>query len=66
MDLKKEAEELGLKYSSDTIKPGDMYLAGRNTGPHLLTCVKVTDGYIVPKEFPAYCYNEWDCVKILD
>jgi len=57
------AKKLGVTIVDEEIKPGDMYLAGRNVGIQLLTCHKVTDNYIVPKE-KAYPYDVWECKKI--
>lgn len=38
-DVKSAAKELGLELLyGEPIRPGDMYLAARNTGPKLLTC----------------------------
>lgn len=70
MDLIAEAEKLGFTTSSEPIQPGDTYLAGRNTGPHLLICERVVNNvlgepsYIVPVEM-AYCFDVWHCVKII-
>jgi hypothetical protein len=54
------------------IRPGDTYLARRNTGWQLLTAAKVvavgpdhTRGYIVPVEPNAYCYDTWECLKVV-
>lgn len=58
------AKDLGFVSSPDPIQPGDTYLAERNTGPHLLTCHKVKNNYIVPVEM-AYCYDVWECIKIV-
>lgn len=63
----KEVE--GVKFLVDysaEIKPGDSYIAERNTGPKLLTC-----GYIHPKHWVspveqyAYCFDTWECAKVL-
>jgi hypothetical protein len=50
---------------------GDLYLARRHTGWHLLTCAEVvkvgpkgTRGYVVPRE-NAYCYDLWECLKVI-
>lgn len=48
----------------DPIQPGDTYVAGRNTGPHLLTCQSIGDGFIVPVE-AAYCFDLHECRKVL-
>ena len=54
------------------ILPGDLYLARRHTGWHLLTCAEVvkvgpnqTRGYVVPREKNAYCYDLWECLKVV-
>lgn len=71
MNIQECAEELGLVTSSDSIQPGDTYLAERNTGPHLLTCDHIVNNdlgepsYVVPTEI-AYCYDVWECVKVID
>lgn len=48
---------------------GDMYLACRNTGPHLLTAKTIfprgRGGYIVPVE-NAYYFDIWECVKVVE
>lgn len=46
------------------IRPGDMYLAKRNTGIHLLTCKSVGEGFVVPVE-NAYSYDFNECVLII-
>ena len=52
----------------DKLKPGDMYIAKRNTGWHLAKCLKVyTDfGYVMPDP-PAsiYTYDCHECYKVL-
>lgn len=40
--------------------PGQLYIAKRNTGWHLLTCALVQDGYVVPVE-DAYYYDVHEC-----
>lgn len=71
MSIKERADELDLVVSSDPIRPGDTYLAERNDGPKLLTCNKVINNslgepsYVVPEE-NAYCYDVWECVKIVE
>ena len=49
------------------IESGDLYIAERNTGPHLLTCKyrDVERGYIVPTTL-AYLYNTCECVKVVE
>ena len=64
--ISERAKELGLVTSDEPIQPGDMYLAERNTGPHLLTCSSVSERqYIVPVEM-AYCFDTWECIKIVE
>lgn len=50
------------------IEEGDTYIAGRNTGPQILTCRKNCDGFdegwIQPEE-NAYSYDTWECRKVL-
>lgn len=47
------------------IKPGDLYLAGRNTEPHILTCKNVDPrGWIIPQEKYQYSFDLHECVKI--
>ena len=55
----------GISFTIDhtPIEAGDTYLAGRNTGPHLLTCDFVKGDVIYPKEI-AYPFDRWECVKI--
>ena len=59
------AHRLNIQISDEEIKPGDTYMAQRNTGPHLLTCRKIVDGYIVPTE-NAYFFDLSECVKVID
>lgn len=45
-------------------RPGDTYIAERNTGLKLLTVKEVhPQGFIIPVE-PAYPYDTGECVKI--
>lgn len=49
------------------IKPGDYYIAEKNTGPHLLCCAFVHDrGFIVPTNRMRYPYDLCDCYKIIE
>lgn len=57
----------------EEIKPGDIYIAERNTGPRLLTAKRIVGpgegpdgfgGWIDAKEFPAYNYDIWECVRV--
>ncbi len=61
------AEELGVKIVKEEIQPGDLYLAGRNTGIHLLTCCENNKdkSWIVPVE-GNYCYDTWECRKVIE
>lgn len=47
------------------IESGDLYIAERNTGPHLLTCKYREGGYVVPTTL-AYPYNTCECVKVVE
>ena len=65
-DVAAAASDLDLKLCFDEeIKPGDMYIALRNTGPRLLTCLKVCDGYILNVEH-EYPYDIHECVKVIE
>lgn len=60
------AKDLGVTIVSDPIEPGDMYLAGRNTGIKLLTCRTVDPrGWIGPttRDYP---FDTWECVKVVE
>lgn len=69
-DLAASAVELGLRLVDDPIQPGDLYLAGRNTGVHLLTCKSVemtaygTADWINSVEI-AYAYDAGECRKVV-
>ncbi len=62
----KAAQDLGLTLlPNEEIKPGDLYLAERHTGPKLLTC-RVVDkehGWIGAVE-KAYPYDIHECFKV--
>lgn len=62
------AKELGVKIVNEPIKPGDLYLAGRNTGIKFLTCKYIhPDQWIVATTFPkAYSYDTWECRKVIE
>lgn len=49
------------------LKPGDTYMAVRNTGWKLLTCatVNANQKYVVPEE-NAYCFDTWECYRVLN
>lgn len=60
-----EGEKLKLSDKKNDIEPGDVYIAGRNTGPHLLTCRSVSSlGFIVPEE-NQYPFDIYECRKVL-
>ena len=53
-----------LKKVYGEIAPGDLYVAERNTGPHLLTCRTVDKrGWINPSTM-HYAFNTGECVKV--
>ena len=64
----------GIKFKMDVdengdegeIREGDLYIAERNTGPHLLTA-KVIDqrGWIYPT-CNGYAFNWGECVKVVE
>lgn len=58
-------KEIGLVEIDAEIKPGDFYIAERNTGPKLLQCKEVKDNLIIPT-CNAYPYNKWECVKVVE
>lgn len=53
-----------LSLSDDPIQPGDLYIAGRNTGPHLLTCRELGNGCIHPVE-RFYAFDLDECRKVV-
>ena len=60
-----EAEKLGFTVHDELPQPGDSYLAGRNTGPHLLTCNKLDleVGCVFPME-NAYPFDLHEVIKV--
>lgn len=60
-------EGILLKMDEGEIEPGDLYVAERNTGPHLLTArvVDTQSGCIVPTDH-AYPFNLHECVKVCE
>lgn len=48
------------------INKGDLYMAKRNTGWKLLTCERLSDdgSFVVPVEL-AYCFDVWECYKVI-
>ena len=65
--VEKTAHKLEILYTSDPIKPGDMYLAERFNGPKILTCKKINseERYIIPTDRAEFYFNFYDCVKII-
>lgn len=64
---KKEFEGVSFSWQDGTqIKPGDSYLAERNTGVKLLTCKQHNRnyGYLISEE-NAYPYDTRECVKVI-
>lgn len=65
--IQREIEFEGSKVLVDCqqeIKPGDLYLAERNTGLKLLTCAEVKNGCIFNKE-GEYPYDLYECKKVI-
>jgi len=63
-ELDLEGAKITVDYSQE-IKPGDTYIAQRNTGLKLLTCEYVhSNHWIAPKE-NAYAYDTWECGKVI-
>jgi len=60
-----DLDGLSLVKDEGEIRPGDLYVAGRNTGPHLLTARVVDEelGCIHSRD-PAYSYDTHQCVKV--
>lgn len=55
----------GIKFIKDegVIGPGDLYIAERNTGPHLLTCRELGVGCVHPTTLD-YAFDTSECVKV--
>lgn len=59
------AKELGVEIVNEPIEPGDLYLAGRNTGIKFLTCAKVDSRHWINSTDPyGYPYDTWECKKV--
>lgn len=60
-----EFEGVTLRYlgDSNTLQPGDTYVAERNMGPKLLTVREIKMSAVFPVE-SAYPYDMWECVKV--
>ena len=66
-DCEEVAKSLGLRIINEDIKPGDMYLAGRNTGVKLLECESVDDRNWINSTDPiGYPYDTWECYKVIE
>ena len=54
-----------VKKADGELQPGDLYVAERCTGPHLLTCREINEEYgCVYATTPAYPFDTNECVKI--
>lgn len=64
---KNEVVKADMETSGVDLRPGDMYVAKRNTGWELLTCeyVNLEGGWVMPKE-TAYLYDLHECLKVID
>jgi len=63
-DSEKEAASLGVTLDWDApIKPGDYYLAKRNTGFKLLRCSGLGEAFVIPDSLD-YFYDFSECVKV--
>lgn len=62
-----EVVKADMESSGTDLKPGDMYVAKRNTGWELLTCeyVNLVGGWVMPKE-TAYLYDLHECHKVIE
>ncbi len=58
------AKELGVEILDEPIQPGDLYLAGRNTGIKLLTCKKVDPRHWIEATTLDYSFDTWECKKV--
>lgn len=56
-------EGINLIMDEGEINPGDLYIAERNTGPHLLTCMAIGKNCIHPTTL-NYAFDTWECVKV--
>ena len=65
-----EMEGIILTLDKSNLTEGDTYIAGRNTGPHLLTVKEViynelgNPDFVIPKEQNKYFYDIGECYKI--
>lgn len=58
-----EGVTLKMVGESDSLQPGDIYVAERNQGPKLLTVREIKINAVFPVEV-AYPYDLWECVKV--
>lgn len=62
-----EIEGIRFKQVEGELKPGDMYIAERNTGPKLLTVREVNkEGNWVEATTDDYSFDTWECVKVCE
>lgn len=59
-----EGMTLRMVGDSDSLQPGDTYVAERNTGPKLLTVREIKMNAVFPVEQNVYPYDLWECVKV--
>ncbi len=63
-ELRKSAADLGVTlHFGEPVRPGDTYLAQRNTGPKLLTCNYLAEACVYATT-PAYPYDFSECVLV--
>ncbi len=60
-----DLEGINLRMDDGKLKVGDLYVAERNTGPHLLT-VKGFGDQCVFATTNAYAFDTWECVKVCE
>lgn len=47
------------------LQPGDHYICGRNTGPHLRVVKSIhPDGWVHATDVTTYPFDTWECVKV--
>ena len=58
-------EGINLRKVDAPIRPGDLYIAERNTGPKLLTCcVNNQEESWISSTTWDYPYDTWECVRV--
>lgn len=56
-----------VKMVEGDLEPGDLYVAERNTGPHLLTCREINEELgCVFATILAYPFDTNECVKVCE